>query len=1126
MDIKEPYFSLSTGIQAAKSDAHHDFPAKIYKENLINDELPQEETLLQNKELSHLSEDIFMKKYILKPGLNAEDLKIKKTDDPNDLSKYTNELLNDSLKEYYTVFSYKYPDGKDGSEKSFVQKSLNEIGVTNDVFVICDVVGSWLREDLTKAKRGDNSQVFWWCQTTQTGFDPAGKTSWHTGKDYGFKDNESNFKFCWQLMTKSDKPNKLYTAWDLEKTKTVNQNGEVDYKVGVKDENAMICVNKDLIMTVKAENDRLWDYDAHSSYLMIYDKTTQKFVYADKQMASKENKNFDKNAYKSDFKNFIREMFESLSGGSEEPKLNDYTDRYHMLSKRCGDMPQALNCLDNNLRFQTLLNAEAKPSPENIGIPRNLQTGRIVLDEGESDGRNGIFQTNGNNMFTSYDRIACAQALNYRVPILFYDQEEGCMLFVANYLVTNQKKLENLLIKNEGDDGSITYKYVSENQPDKNAVVYFKKNEIKGIDLIEEQINDLNGKLSTLKEYSEKINDELLQPIISALTKQYSFNDNLFENDSKVRELLRVYTSNLIPLRILSGLQDIFPSDGDIGFNRIINGFNRDFKGITGLTDEVISDNKFQIETFKSGINNIFSTLIENDEVLDEDGKENQSLIMFIDKINAMHTFVLGKINRIECIIQSYSSYNERKKQKEFVVSKNQASYIDVIRPFNPKSVSGRNLDDKLTSYADKLFSIKDIFVEIIKCLGTIHSDNDLFKVSRHFKDKTIEMFQTIKTTPALLSNDVYLRILNEADKKITKLLEVINYDAMQVGGQEKREREREIETIQDYELLNEQSKLVKIITEMYNNNSLSIDNLVKSNDDLVAVLNFDELIIVIFNILTSHYYDVKSFDEEIDEDELFELYNKVGIDYLNITEPYRDKNYDEIEYEYEEEYSGGNNDKIEEFTDEDDMYLYSPFKNQIEISSTKYKNYNAALLLYKALKNIRDIEPLIDKDEDVINEFIDKLGEFIDLLNDIDYETLREIMTEINTRLYKENGVVQEQIAEKEEKRVNRQETPTEEVSEDEMNVDGKTETVVVGTQPLYSPIETPTSASSSDALMEVDKRNDIPSNDNPFATPKSTGGKKTRKRSGKKRSIRRRLINDIKRKNSRRKNKVKSNN
>ena len=37
--MSAPYFNLTTGIVAAKSDAHHDF-GKAYKAKLVDEELP------------------------------------------------------------------------------------------------------------------------------------------------------------------------------------------------------------------------------------------------------------------------------------------------------------------------------------------------------------------------------------------------------------------------------------------------------------------------------------------------------------------------------------------------------------------------------------------------------------------------------------------------------------------------------------------------------------------------------------------------------------------------------------------------------------------------------------------------------------------------------------------------------------------------------------------------------------------------------------------------------------------------------------------------------------------------------------------------------------------------------
>ena len=90
-------------------------------------------------------------------------------------------------------------------------------------------------------------------------------------------------------------------------------------------------------------------------------------------------------------------------------------------------MPQALVCLEEEFRLQTLLDPSKKLSKENVGAPTipNVSTvlpSNIITSEG---GEGGVFTSNGNHLFSSFDRIAVAQALNYRVPLVFYDQKNS-----------------------------------------------------------------------------------------------------------------------------------------------------------------------------------------------------------------------------------------------------------------------------------------------------------------------------------------------------------------------------------------------------------------------------------------------------------------------------------------------------------------------------------------------------------------------------------------------------------------------------------------------------------------------------------------------------------------------------
>lgn len=1109
MDIKEPYFSLSTGIQAAKSDARHDFDKTDKTQELVNLELPESDLKYNIKPTD---EDGFIEKYLLKEGIEAREIKAQK-DDENEkqIERINSSILKDEISEYYDIYAYRNDKKEDKEEKgdeldvdtssikhSQLQSVLKQMGVMKDVFIICDVAKSWIRTDLKKAERGEGKQIFWWCQTTQTDFDPATKTSWHskTGKQSGFQDNKSNFKFCWNAVTDGDRPSKIYTAWDLTKE-----------SIGINDEKSMLCLNKDLFMTTKVENKKNWDYDSHKSYLMINDKAKNKWVYVDKGMAAKKSSmSSDKiSSYKKNSNSIWRELFESIVGGSEEPLLDTYADRYHILAKRCGDMPQALNCLDNNMRFQTFINAQEGPSPTNVGIPKELQNGRIILDKGNEDGLNGIFQTNGNNMFVSFDKIAAVQAVNYRVPLVFYDQGIGYVLFVAKHLKTKLNKLESVLVKSDVSvEDKIVYKTV-EDGIDKEY--YFETDTL--ISNNEEELNnnigEFNANLTKLSEIVADIN-EFAEEVRNRLVALNELN-----NDKDVNLFLKEYLKHLIPLNMLVDIQDVVN-----GTRLIIEKYNNEFKNFTELDKNVISG-ELSIDTFKEGIKNLFANYVVDGELKDgaENTNESNRLNQFIEKAMMMQTFILSRANKMryynavfEGLKEKYSNY------ENYQIPKNLTKTFG--KGIHPYHAPRRSQLDQKEKYVEEYFKIDGIFTPLIDCLSGINSSEEtsLSDISIDFKTKVLGLFETVsppKATPEIIPNvenynDVYKAVAASAKEKITKLLEKINDKNMQDGGNQKRDRDGNIIYKDTADLANQISFAYNLVEEVDEKGS-NFDAKTLTSKDLNMLINFDEFLKLMFKILSYYYYDLKLNKNEIDtESSMFKFYSRIGREYIDI----------------ENAPSDIDNEDYDEEDDDKDLYLVNTFKTSIDTSVTTLFSQNIVKFFYMYLNQKDNDGPYLYPDyADDLDVFSEMAMSYFNELNEIkDYSKLRQVLEllEEQTPVYQPD----EDKNDFQQKRVNRQETPT----EDEMNVDGKTETVVVGTQPLYSPIETPTSASSSSALMEVDKRSDIPSNDNPFATPKSTGGKKTRKRGGKKRSIRKRLINDIKQKNSRRKNKVKSNN
>ena len=337
-----------------------------------------------------------------------------------------NEEEDDSkVKDVYNDLPDAHRRREEGGSK--IQKLLNDMGVMMNLCVVCDVAYSGLRKDLTFVKRAasGSEQVFYWLQNTQTGFDPAGKTAWHTDKGYGFKDAASNFRVAWTSTKAGMQTNTLYPGWPAAAAAaggSANHVTRPDYAPGVPPE-TMICSNKTMFMSTENSQgeDRWWDYKTHEARLLIRGAAGQNttYVYADKVLASKASKTFSKAAiasYYASAKRFLKAFF----GGTPYGEIKDFTNESQVLAKKCGDMPQALSCLTPGIPFCTLKDRTSPPSDENVDCGNNTTEAMA---------------------FVSFDRIAVASAVAFCAPIVIYDQRAGGIVFVAKSLMSATARL-------------------------------------------------------------------------------------------------------------------------------------------------------------------------------------------------------------------------------------------------------------------------------------------------------------------------------------------------------------------------------------------------------------------------------------------------------------------------------------------------------------------------------------------------------------------------------------------------------------------------------------------------------------------------------------------------------------
>ena len=335
VQFKTNSFPLELGKYAAESDASHDFGKAFARDTLrglVQRSLPEQGDV---NILKPTNEDTFISNILLQQGKNAAEMKISQDglldnctplvralvtgDQENELVK---SYFNPAVLERFHVRAYvrSRPRGAGGDEDetdappvaggpdslrasllaggepdSKIQDIFQKAGVLQDLFIVCDVAYSGLRKDLTLTNR-EGEQKIYWLQNTQTCFDPAGKTALHTGQAYGFKTDDSNFRFAWVDASPGKRVNTLYPPWlidDGPETGVPRPN-----YVNDRPPEMMLCTNKTLYMSTEVTGASPDDYKTHEARLLIRQKGGAKstYVYADKALAAKTSKTFSKAA--------------------------------------------------------------------------------------------------------------------------------------------------------------------------------------------------------------------------------------------------------------------------------------------------------------------------------------------------------------------------------------------------------------------------------------------------------------------------------------------------------------------------------------------------------------------------------------------------------------------------------------------------------------------------------------------------------------------------------------------------------------------------------------------------------------------------------------------------------------
>jgi len=436
--IKGEYTS-EMGCISSYADAKHDFLGEVFSgpgagekiKSFVKENIPS-----VNCPNDHMGENGFLLEYILDKQKSSPNLDEMKKYFTQDQTPLTPDLFHQSIKDRYIIHTISriQHDDKD-QDKSKIQHALNVSNVTNDIFIVCDVGYSNVREDIALINKPENTnpQKFYWVQNAQTLYDPAGKTSWHTGKNYGFQDNTSKFIFCWENANK--KAITYFPCWTTE--------SKVEFNAPSYPEK-MLYTNKNLYLSIKAEpnktpnvpKDQLYsNYSNHEAYLIITNpKKPRYFAYADKvlssrgtgilnvsQMAGYLNKGLELNL-------FVKLLINT--GNNDIPgefldEIDNYNSNYQILAKKVGDASQSLSCCKKTFELQQFKDRT-----------QGLDSKHQLIGEVEN------FQSNGLHMFISFDRIAIGCALNYNSPLVLQNSEEGFILYIRQDLINidNQAK--------------------------------------------------------------------------------------------------------------------------------------------------------------------------------------------------------------------------------------------------------------------------------------------------------------------------------------------------------------------------------------------------------------------------------------------------------------------------------------------------------------------------------------------------------------------------------------------------------------------------------------------------------------------------------------------------------------
>jgi len=461
-------YTSKEGCESSIADAVHDFHG-IFKGTEIKKYVDANIPTYKDLVCDSLSEDKFVDIYALNldTGVTSGDYKSQ----PDFISTH----ISPNIRSRYEVAYISRPQHENLLESSLLQKYFNEKGILNDIFFICDVAYSNIREDLKNVDIA-TPQTFYWVQNAQTLYDPAGKTSWHSDKPYfanedetgddnaekssskasskgtssitaridcpnHFKKENSKFLFCWQ-----DAVNSMITLYPEWSKKLFPK--EIDsYKFSQNLPEQMLYTNKNMFLSIRTDN--IYDYSSHEAYLIITDPTKPGYYgYADKVLSARGSgilSASDLASYRAkgnELKRFVKFINSNIRNPGPEQQLfldevMNYSSYFQVIAKKVGDASQSISCCQPKIKLQ-------KFRDNVVGLKAPILKDNIIN-----------FESNGNHAFISYDRIAVVCALNYNSPIVIGNTPQGFTVYIRKDLINIHKQFD-IVFQKKNEDYQIT----------------------------------------------------------------------------------------------------------------------------------------------------------------------------------------------------------------------------------------------------------------------------------------------------------------------------------------------------------------------------------------------------------------------------------------------------------------------------------------------------------------------------------------------------------------------------------------------------------------------------------------------------------------------------------------------